>query len=175
MNCSARFCSLQTLKTSSKMLFWLHVWWYLQHLNNLFLHVVYACWLPIKVILKLSHNFFLTWILMMNRPAMQSSNVSILSSCIYLLLPWIVPVCAQLKNKLINSLTQIQFLTSSGLPPRTDDTDHLEYSLVTAIELVGTWSHRHSERQIVARVASSRSLPWPANVKVLNMSLNIYI
>ena len=97
-----------------------------------------------------------TWILMMNRPAMQSSNVSILSSCIYLLLPWIVPVCVQLKNKLINSLTQIQFLTSSGPPPRTDDTDHLEYSLLTAIELVGTWSHRHSERQIVARVASSR-------------------
>ena len=97
-----------------------------------------------------------TWILMMNRPAMQSSSVSILSSCIYLLLPWIVPVCVQLKNKLINSLTQIQFLTSSGPPPRTDDTDHLEYSLLTAIELVGTWSHRHSERQIVARVASSR-------------------
>ena len=97
-----------------------------------------------------------TWFLMMNRPAMQSSNVSILSSCIYLLLPWIEPVFAQLKNKLINSLTQIQFLTSSGPPPRTDDTDHLEYSLLTAIELVGTWSHRHSERQIVARVASSR-------------------
>ena len=38
------------------MLFWLHVWWYLQHLNNLFLHVVYACWLPIKKILKLSRN-----------------------------------------------------------------------------------------------------------------------
>ena len=59
MNCSARFCSLQTLKTSSKMLFWLHVWWYLQHLNNLFLHVVYAGWLPIKEILKLSRNFFM--------------------------------------------------------------------------------------------------------------------
>ena len=57
MNCSARFCSLQTWKTSSKMLFWLHVWWYLLHLNNLFLHVLYACWLPIKEILKLSRNF----------------------------------------------------------------------------------------------------------------------
>ena len=41
------------------MLFWLHVWWYLQHLNNLFLHVVYAGWLPIKEILKLSRNFFM--------------------------------------------------------------------------------------------------------------------
>ena len=41
------------------MLFWLYVWWYLQHLNNLFLHVVYACWLPVKVILNLSRNFFM--------------------------------------------------------------------------------------------------------------------
>ena len=40
------------------MLFWLHVWWYLQHLNNLFLHVVYAGWLPIKEILRLSRKFF---------------------------------------------------------------------------------------------------------------------
>ena len=41
------------------MLFWLHVWWYLLHLNNLFLHIVYAGWLPIKEILKLSGNFFM--------------------------------------------------------------------------------------------------------------------
>ena len=93
-----------------------------------------------------------TWILMMNWPAMQWSNVSIVYICIYLLLPWIVPVCAWSKNILINSLTQIQFLTSSGPPPRTDDTGHLEYSLLMAIELLGTWSHRHSERQIVAHV-----------------------
>ena len=115
-----------------------------------------SCHFLLSCLIPFSFLSGTTWILMMNRPAMQSSNVSTLSSCIYLLLPWIVPVCVQLKNKLINSLTQIQFLTSSGLPPRTDDTDHLEYSLVTAIELVGTWSHRHSERQIVARVASSR-------------------
>lgn len=115
-----------------------------------------SCHLLLSCLIPFSFLSGTTWILMMNRPAMQSSNVSILSSCIYLLLPWIVPVCVQLKNKLINSLTQIQFLTSSGPPPRTDDTDHLEYSLLTAIELVGTWSHRHSERQIVARVASSR-------------------
>lgn len=115
-----------------------------------------SCHFLLSCLIPFSFLSGTTWILMMNRPAMQSSNVSILSSCIYLLLPWIVPVCVQLKNKLINSLTQIQFLTSSGPPPRTDDTDHLEYSLLTAIELVGTWSHRHSERQIVARVASSR-------------------
>ena len=115
-----------------------------------------SCHLLLSCLIPFSFLSGTTWILMMNRPAMQSSNVSILSSCIYLLLPWIVPVSVQLKNKLINSLTQIQFLTSSGPPPRTDDTDHLEYSLLTAIELVGTWSHRHSERQIVARVASSR-------------------
>lgn len=115
-----------------------------------------SCHFLLSCLIPFSFLSGTTWILMMNRPAMQSSNVSILSSCIYLLLPWIVPVCVQLKNKLINSLTQIQFLTSSGPPPRTDDTDHLEYSLLTAIELVGTWSHSHSERQIVARVASSR-------------------
>lgn len=115
-----------------------------------------SCHFLLSCLIPFSFLSGTTWILMMNRPAMQSSNVSTLSSCIYLLLPWIVPVCVQLKNKLINSLTQIQFLTSSGPPPRTDDTDHLEYSLLTAIELVGTWSHRHSERQIVARVASSR-------------------
>lgn len=115
-----------------------------------------SCHFLLSCLIPFSFLSGTTWILMMNRPAMQSSNVSILSSCIYLLLPWIVPVCVQLKNKLINSLTQIQFLTSSGPPPRTDDTDHLEYSLLTAIELVGTWSHRHSERQIVAGVASSR-------------------
>lgn len=115
-----------------------------------------SCHFLLSCLIPFSFLSGTTWFLMMNRPAMQSSNVSILSSCIYLLLPWIVPVCVQLKNKLINSLTQIQFLTSSGPPPRTDDTDHLEYSLLTAIELVGTWSHRHSERQIVARVASSR-------------------
>ena len=115
-----------------------------------------SCHFLLSCLIPFSFLSGTTWILMMNRPAMQSSNVSILSSCIYLLLPWIEPVFAQLKNKLINSLTQIQFLTSSGPPPRTDDTDHLEYSLLTAIELVGTWSHRHSERQIVARVASSR-------------------
>ena len=115
-----------------------------------------SCHFLLSCLIPFSFLSGTTWILMMNRPAMQSSNVSILSSCIYLLLPWIVPVCVQLKNKLINSLTQIQFLTSSGPPPRTDDTDHLEYSLLTAIELVGTWSHRHSERQIVAPVASSR-------------------
>ena len=34
------------------MLFWLHVWWYLQHLNDLFLHVVYEGWLLIKEILR---------------------------------------------------------------------------------------------------------------------------
>ena len=115
-----------------------------------------SCHFLLSCLIPFSFLSGTTWFLMMNRPAMQSSNVSILSSCIYLLLPWIEPVFAQLKNKLINSLTQIQFLTSSGPPPRTDDTDHLEYSLLTAIELVGTWSHRHSERQIVARVASSR-------------------
>lgn len=115
-----------------------------------------SCHFLLSCLIPFSFLSGTTWILMMNRPAMQSSNVSTLSSCIYLLLPWIVPVCVQLKNKLINSLTQIQFLTSSGPPPRTDDTDHLEYSLLTAIELVGTWSHRHSERQIVGRVASSR-------------------
>ena len=115
-----------------------------------------SCHFLLSCLIPFSFLSGTTWILMMNRPAMQSSNVSILSSCIYLLLPWIEPVFAQLKNKLINSLTQIQFLTSSGPPPRTDDTDHLEYSLLTAIELVGTWSHRHSERQIVAPVASSR-------------------
>ena len=116
----------------------------------------WSCHFLLSCLIPFSFLSGTTWFLMMNRPAMQSSNVSILSSCIYLLLPWIEPVFAQLKNKLINSLTQIQFLTSSGPPPRTDDTDHLEYSLLTAIELVGTWSHRHSERQIVARVASSR-------------------
>ena len=115
-----------------------------------------SCHFLLSCLIPFSFLSGTTWFLMMNRPAMQSSNVSILSSCIYLLLPWIEPVFAQLKNKLINSLTQIQFLTFSGPPPRTDDTDHLEYSLLTAIELVGTWSHRHSERQIVARVASSR-------------------
>ena len=41
------------------MLFWLHMWWYLLHLNNLFLHIVYVAWLPIKEILKLSGNFFM--------------------------------------------------------------------------------------------------------------------
>ena len=95
MNCSARFRSLQTLKTSSKMLFWLHVWWYLQHLNNLFLHVVYACWLPIKKILKLSRNSFMNiikasqkhsnWQLefLMNR-GMVTMEIHSISSCSFI-------------------------------------------------------------------------------------------
>lgn len=49
---------LANFKISEKMLFWLHVW-YLQHLNKLFLHVVYVCCLSINVILKLSCNFLM--------------------------------------------------------------------------------------------------------------------
>ena len=39
------FLQLTNFKNIEKMLFWLHVWWYLLHLNNLFLHIVYVAWL----------------------------------------------------------------------------------------------------------------------------------